>query len=709
MNTEIQKQELTSMNITEEQLQKLKQLFPEAFTEGNKIDWNKLRLTLGENIDVGKERFGMNWAGKADCFKTIQEPSIATLIPVPEESLNFKGEKYLENPLAPLTGGTQENQNNPINHGSDNLFIEGDNLEVLKLLQKSYLGKIKMIYIDPPYNTGNDFIYPDNYTENLDTYLEYTGQIDGEGRKFSTNTDTDGRFHSKWMNMMYPRLFLARNLLREDGVIFISIDDNEVHNLRALCNEIFGEENFVNQFVWKKNSSGKTVSKQFPTNIEYVLMYSKQTSELKFNVVYKPLAESTIKMYSKDDADGRGKYRLYPMQKTGSPGPETTYDYIDNTGKIWTCPEKGWRMIQSKMKILENDNRLVLQNSTISEKAYWNERENEGQAADTLWDDLDEGNIGTGEVRKLFNAYYFDYPKPTDLINRMISIGSTKNDIILDFFAGSCTTAHAVMELNKEDGGNRKFICVQLPEPTDENSEAYKAGYKTIAEISKERIRRVSARLNPLAPLTGGTKPPNPLKGELTPNPLKGGYKSQSSSSPLSGDLGVEEQESLFSETPPLGGRGASSSETPPVKGAGGYDLGFNVFKLAKSNFKIWDQNIEKTEQAMQLAIEEHEKHISPEATQEAILYELLLKSGFELTVPVEKLNLQGKTVYSIEEGIMLICLEKELTHELIKAIAEKQPSRVICLDEGFQNNDSLKTNAVLIMQSKGVENFRTV
>ena len=707
MNTEIQKQELTSMNITEEQLQKLKQLFPEAFTEGNKIDWNKLRLTLGENIDVGKERFGMNWAGKADCFKTIQEPSIATLIPVPEESLNFKGEKYLENPLAPLTGGTQENQNNPINHGSDNLFIEGDNLEVLKLLQKSYLGKIKMIYIDPPYNTGNDFIYPDNYTENLDTYLEYTGQIDGEGRKFNTNTDTDGRFHSKWMNMMYPRLFLARNLLREDGVIFISIDDNEVHNLRALCNEIFGEENFVNQFVWKKNSSGKTVSKQFPTNIEYVLMYSKQTSELKFNVVYKPLAESTIKMYSKDDADGRGKYRLYPMQKTGSPGPETTYDYIDNTGKIWTCPEKGWRMIQSKMKILENDNRLVLQNSTISEKAYWNERENEGQAADTLWDDLDEGNIGTGEVRKLFNAYYFDYPKPTDLINRMISIGSTKNDIILDFFAGSCTTAHAVMELNKEDGGNRKFICVQLPEPTDENSEAYKAGYKTIAEISKERIRRVSARLNPLAPLTGGTKPPNPLKGELTPNPLKGGYKSQSSSSPLSGDLGVEEQESLFPETPPVKGAGGFSETSS--KSAEGFDLGFNVFKLAKSNFKIWDQNIEKTEQAMQLAIEEHEKHISPEATQEAILYELLLKSGFELTVPVEKLNLEGKTVYSIEEGIMLICLEKELTHELIKAIAEKQPSRVICLDEGFQNNDSLKTNAVLIMQSKGVENFRTV
>ena len=707
MNTEIQKQELTSMNITEEQLQKLKQLFPEAFTEGNKIDWNKLRLTLGENIDVGKERFGMNWAGKADCFKTIQEPSIATLIPVPEESLNFKGEKYLENPLAPLTGGTQENQNNPINHGSDNLFIEGDNLEVLKLLQKSYLGKIKMIYIDPPYNTGNDFIYPDNYTENLDTYLEYTGQIDGEGRKFNTNTDTDGRFHSKWMNMMYPRLFLARNLLREDGVIFISIDDNEVHNLRALCNEIFGEENFVNQFVWKKNSSGKTVSKQFPTNIEYVLMYSKQTSELKFNVVYKPLAESTIKMYSKDDADGRGKYRLYPMQKTGSPGPETTYDYIDNTGKIWTCPEKGWRMIQSKMKILENDNRLVLQNSTISDKAYWNERENEGQAADTLWDDLDEGNIGTGEVRKLFNAYYFDYPKPTDLINRMISIGSTKNDIILDFFAGSCTTAHAVMELNKEDGGNRKFICVQLPEPTDENSEAYKAGYKTIAEISKERIRRVSARLNPLAPLTGGTKPPNPLKGELTPNPLKGGYKSQSSSSPLSGDLGVEEQESLFPETPPVKGAGGFSETSS--KSAEGFDLGFNVFKLAKSNFKIWDQNIEKTEQAMQLAIEEHEKHISPEATQEAILYELLLKSGFELTVPVEKLNLQGKTVYSIEEGIMLICLEKELTHELIKAIAEKQPSRVICLDEGFQNNDSLKTNAVLIMQSKGVENFRTV
>jgi adenine-specific DNA-methyltransferase len=228
---DIEKLPITSLDIKAHQLERLKKIFPEAFTEGSKVDWDKLRLTLGEAVDTGKERYGMNWPGKSDCFKTIQQPSTATLAPAREESVDFDT--------------------------TQNLFIEGDNLEVLKLLQKSYLGKVKMIYIDPPYNTGNDFIYPDNYSESLDTYLAYTGQVDADGRKFSTNAETDGRFHSKWMNMMYPRLFLAKNLLREDGVIFISIDDHEVQNLRAICNEIFGEENFVANIVWQKNNLHK--------------------------------------------------------------------------------------------------------------------------------------------------------------------------------------------------------------------------------------------------------------------------------------------------------------------------------------------------------------------------------------------------------------------------------------------------------------------
>ena len=260
-----EKMSLESMSIADHQKAKLKELFPEVFTEGSKIDFEQLKRTLGEMVDGGKERFGMNWAGKADCFKTIQQPSVATLVPCPEESIDFDT--------------------------TENVFIEGDNLEVLKLLQKSYLGKIKMIYIDPPYNTGNDFIYPDNYSENLDTYLEYTGQIDGEGRKFSTNVDTDGRFHSKWMNMMYPRLFLAKNLLREDGVIFISIDDNEVHNLKNLCNEIFGEENFVAELIWKKKYIGGKHAKHFVDLHEYVLVFSKNIELLGDFLIDRPEAE----------------------------------------------------------------------------------------------------------------------------------------------------------------------------------------------------------------------------------------------------------------------------------------------------------------------------------------------------------------------------------------------------------------------------------
>lgn len=620
---------LTSLDVADLQRQKLKELFPEALTEGGKVDWDKLRLTLGEMIDTGKERFGMNWPGKADCFKTIQQPSVATLVPARDESVDFDT--------------------------TENLFIEGDNLEVLKLLQKSYLGKVKMIYIDPPYNTGNDFIYPDNYSENLDTYLEYTGQIDGEGRKFSTNVDTDGRFHSKWMNMMYPRLFLAKNLLREDGVIFISIDDSEAGNLRSLCSEIFGEENFVTNVIWQKRYTRSNNTVEFTTVVENIFVYAKSE---KFEVNLLPRTDEADDRYTNPDNDPKGPWKGASFLNPAPPSKRPNLCYpIKNpyTGEVTLPTTNAWRRSKEEFERLQREGQLYWgmdkKSKLPSIKMYLSDAR--GLTPINFWSHDYAGNTdeGTKQLEELFDAKLFDFPKPVTLIKRVLEHGTDSDSIVLDFFAGSATTAHAVMDLNQEDGGQRKFICVQLPEPTDEDGEVFQAGYKTISEISKERIRRASSK----------------IKAEAE----------------ASTDLLTEEK--------------AES------------DLGFRVFKLTKSNFHVWDASVAKDPEAIQQALELHVDHISPEAKQEAILFELLLKSGFELTTPIEAITLAGKTVYSIADGALLICLEKQLTNDLIKAMAEREPMRVVCLDEGFQNNDQLKTNAVLIMKSKGVVDFRTV
>ena len=624
---DIEKLPLTSHDIPALQLQRLKEIFPEAFTEGNKVDWDKLCLTLGEAIDTGKERYGMNWPGKSDCFKTIQQPSIATLVPDREESVDFDT--------------------------TQNLFIEGDNLEVLKLLQKSYLGKVKMIYIDPPYNTGNDFIYPDNYSESLDTYLAYTGQVGDDGRKFSTNTETDGRFHSKWMNMMYPRLFLAKNLLKEDGVIFISIDDNEVQNLRAVCNEIFGEENFVSNLIWQKKYSPQNDAKWFSTMHDHIMCYAK-AKELWRPILLNRTEEQNAR-YSNPDNDPRGPWKSTDFSvKTYS--KEYDFPITTPSGRIVNPPpSRSW--VTSKVNYLKlfEDNRIWFGSNgdnVPSIKKFISEVK-QGVTPSSLWfrDEVGDNQEAAKEIRQLFEQPPFDTPKPKRLIKRMLELSIVNDEITLDFFAGSATTAHAVLDLNKADKGNRRFICVQIPEPTDENSEAYKAGFKSIADISKERIRRVITK----------------IKTEQTEN------------------------KNLFSE------------------GQAPQDLGFKVFKLQKSNFNLWDAGVEKTPEAIQRQLFSHVEHISPEAEREAILYELLLKSGFELATPIERVVLAGKTVFSIAGGVLLICLEKQLTHELLKAMAALAPSRVICLDEGFQDNDQLKTNAVQLMKSKGVVNFRTV
>jgi adenine-specific DNA-methyltransferase len=628
---EIQKQELTSMNIQEAQLQKLKELFPEAFTEGLKVDWDKLRLTLGETVDTGKERYGMSWPGKADCFKTIQQPSIATLVPVRDESINFDT--------------------------TQNLFIEGDNLEVLKLLQKSYLGKIKIICIDPPYNTGGDFIYPDNFKENLDTYLQYTGQLDTDGRRFATNAESDGRYHS---NMMYPRLFLAKNLLHENGIIFISIDNNEVTNLRKICDEIFGEENFIEQVSWKNKYGAGAKTKGFIEVHEYILCYSKKP----ILNIEAPLSEEQIKAYKNKDEKyhQRGGYITQPLMTT-SMGDRKNLQYpiVYNGEEIW--PDKQWVWERDRLsRAIENDeivfNKQDNGKYSVRSKQYLkneNGRIRNGKPISLFNGPFNQE--GTAEVKSLFGFEAFSFPKPTSLLKYLLSF--TINDIedkefiTFDFFAGSGSIAQAVLELNIEDKGHRKFICVQLPQIIEESSLPFEKGYKNIAEISKQRIRKVIDKIN-------NTDSEN-----------------------------IE----LFKQD------------------ISAFDLGFKVYKLSKSNFKVWDTTFEKEPEIIQQKLFEHIQHISPEARQEAILYELLLKSGFELTTLIETLTLAGKKVFSIAEGQLLICLEKEITYDCIKEMAEKEPSRVICLDEAFTgtNADALKTNAVQIMKSKGVVNFRTV
>ena len=635
MTDQPEKFDLRSHDIVTEKHAALHTAFPEVFTEGGKIDFERLRLALGDSVDTGKERYGMNWPGKADCFKTIQQPSMATLVPVKEESVAWDT--------------------------TENLIIEGDNLEVLKLLQKSYLGKVKMIYIDPPYNTGNDFIYPDNYSESLETYLRYTGQVDSEGRKYSTNTEADGRFHSKWLNMMYPRLYLARNLLREDGVIFISIDDTEVDNLRKLCNEIFGEENFVEQVIWKNKYNAGALTKGFSNIHEYILCYSKQPIES----IQAPLTEEAMADYKGKDSKyaTRGGFVTQPLA-TGSkdPRPNLRYPILWKGKEIW--PDKQW--IWSKERVdaaIANDEIVVNETDgklNVRVKQYIRDEDGQFRKVKPLSLMIGPFNQeGSKEIGRLFGAEVFGFPKPSALIRFLLSLtinGQDQRDgFILDFFGGSGTTGQAVLELNNQDGGNRKFILVQLPEPTDQKD------YPTIADITKERVRRVIQKIS--------REDAESAKADADANTLN------------------------------LGGF-APSRETKQ-------DLGFKVFKLQGSNFKTWNADVPKDSAAVEAQMEMHIRHIVDGRTQEDLLYEILLKSGFPLTTPIETLTLAGKTVFST--GTMLICLEKKLTPEVIKEMAARKPERVVCLDEGFAGNDQLKTNAVQTMKTKGVTSFRTV
>jgi len=465
-----------SMDIKQNDIETLRELFPYIFSE-DKIDLKKFQIAFNYDVDSANERYTLNWAGKSDAFKILQEGTTATLKPQPELSVNF--------------------------NATENAFIEGENLEVLKILQKSYYNKIKCIIIDPPYNTGSDsFIYPDRFKENLEDYEKRVGERDEEGYLmkeglFRKNSRENGHYHSNWLNMMLPRLFLARNLLRDDGVIFVHIDDNEVHNLRLLMNEIFGEENFVACVSWHKNYASANDSKTFSNVLDYILIYQKSE---KFERNLLPRTEKQNSLYKYDSNDGKGLWRSDNLSvKTYS----IEYDYPifnPNTGIAYHLP-KGRCWLTNKNTIQEwiKEGRIFFGqtgNGAPQLKRYLNEVQ-QGVVPITYWsyEDCGHNDEARKEIKLLFENPPFDTPKPTRLIKKITQIGADKDSIILDFFAGSATTAHAVLDLNKEDNGNRKFILVQLPELCNEDSEAYKAGYKTIADISRERIRRVIQKI----------------------------------------------------------------------------------------------------------------------------------------------------------------------------------------------------------------------
>jgi adenine-specific DNA-methyltransferase len=616
-----------SLDITEEKRNRLKEILPEAFTEA-KIDWEKLKATLGEDVEFKNERYVLNWAGKSDAFRVLQSPTTATLVPCAEESIGFDD--------------------------TENIFIEGENLEVLKVLQKAYFGKIKMIYIDPPYNTGNDkFIYPDKFSETKEEYLSRVGAKDENGYMtregmFRKNSSDNGHYHSNWLSMMYPRIFLARNLLREDGVIFVSIDDNEVHNLRLLMNEIFGEENFIEQIIWKKRS-GPPNDKVIAAIHDYIIIYAKKFDNIVLNL--KIRSHEQLKRYKNPDKHPKGKWasdNLMANVKGGRYVPSLYFPITNpNTGeKHYPSSNGNWRFNEEKINSLLKNNEIYFGENGKGRpklKRFLSDVK-DGVSYSTIWDFVPLNNSGSSEIANLLgNLNIFDTPKPAGLIEELLNLGSNKNDIVLDFFSGSSTTAHAVLNLNKEDGGSRKFIMVQLPEKCDEKSEAYKAGYKTIAEIGKERIRRVIKKI-----------------------------------------------------------KADPQTELDIDSANGKQDLGFKVFKLQKSNFKIWRSDI-KTEEELVAQLTLHIDPVDEDATIENILYELLLKSGVPLTAKIE----EKAGYYLVNGGEIALILEK-IDESIVETAISEQPQKVITLDRLFENNDQLKTNTALQLKDAEID-FRVV
>lgn len=620
-----------SMDLENSNMEKLKTVFPECFSEG-KLDIDKLLSLCGEYIDNDFEKYKFEWKGKSECLHLAQKRSTGTLRPCREESVNFDD--------------------------TNNVYIEGDNLEVLKLLQTAYYNKVKMIYIDPPYNTGNDFVYEDDFADPMARYKEITEQTT------KSNPETMGRFHTNWLNMMYPRLRLAANLLRDDGVIFISIDDNEVFNLKKVCDEVFGEENFIDCLHWKKKKQPSFLAKHTAKLMEYVLVYGKNADQLE-KLSIETLSDATKKVINISNQECVRHFSKGVRVKIGENGIIKAGRYKIKTMEVEYLQdvyyENGvtinevdvvskFSVSQEKIDQFIKDNLLfITENSGLRRDVSEEEKKKRKSITDLLLSEYGDNQESDNEQKDLFGNKYFDYTKPVKLVyNLTKSLIYNEDDIILDFFSGSATTAHAVMQLNAEDGGNRRFICVQLPELCDEKSEAYKAGYKNICEIGKERIRRAGKKI-------------------------------------------IEEKGDQI---------GIDDEEKKPL------DIGFKVFKLDTSNLRIWDNTpitgdnqIEMFTERMNSMIDS----IKDDRTDMDVVYEVMLKMGVPLDVPVQYIEVNGKVVYIVGDFLLMIALFDNITAEDIEAIAEYAPAKIICAEHGFAD-DSALSNAHYILKDRQIE-----
>lgn len=607
-----------SMDLEHANMDKLRAVFPECFAEG-KLDADKLLSLCGEYISNDFEKYRFEWKGKADCLKLAQKRSTGTLRPCPEESVAWDTTR--------------------------NLYIEGDNLEVLKLLQIAYFRKVKMIYIDPPYNTGNDFVYADDFADPMARYKEITQQTT------KSNPETMGRFHTNWLNMMYPRLRLAANLLRDDGVIFISIDDGEQANLRKLCDETFGEENLVTQIIWQKKYTRANDARWFSDNHDFILCYAKSKEQLKINLL--PRNDEQLSAYSNPDNHPKGVWKATPLHaKSGT----NTRPYTFMNGIVWSPPPGTFRRFNDEsMHEMELNDEIWFGadgKQIPSRKSFLSDVKN-GVTPVTIWtyDEVGHNHEANNELKLLNLNGVFNNPKPTRLIKQSLQLATSGDDIILDFFSGSATTAHAVMQLNAEDGGNRQFILVQLPEVCDEQSEAYKAGYKNICEIGKERIRRAGAKI-------------------------------------LAEAEAQHQQLQLGEEEKPLP------------------DVGFRVFKLDTTNLKTWDATPIEDGQVEILydRMNQMVQQVKPERTDMDMVCEVMLKLGVPLTLPITQIEVNGKPVYRVgDDALLLVCLAPGVSPEDVEAMASDTPGKIVIARESFAD-DTAMANAYYILRDRKIE-----
>ena len=627
-------------DLAEQRISLLKEAMPEVFADG-KVDFAALKQLLGETIDDSDERYGLSWHGKSNARRVAMVPSMGTLRPDYKTSVNWDT--------------------------TQNLVIEGDNLEVLKLLQKSYSSAVKMIYIDPPYNTGTDFIYPDNFRDSLSNYLQLTSQIDNSKMKISSNTETSGRFHTAWLNMMYPRLHVARSLLRLDGLVCISIDSQEVANLRLMCDEIFGPENFVEQIVWKNKYGSGAQTRGCATVHEYILIYSKTP----ISNIAAPLTADKRRDYKYRDSQypKRGGYITQPLATTSKDDrPNLRYPIHHKGIAIW--PEKQWIWSESRFLAAYNNDEIVIneKNGKYSVRMKQYLRDENGIERLSKPVSILNGPFnqeGTKELRTLFGKSVFDFPKPSELVRYLFSfiVNDKLEDggIYLDFFAGSFTAAHAVMSLNAADGGKRRFIMIQLPEQCSPESQAATAGYNNIADLGKQRIRNIGKKL-------------------------------------------MQQREAETGEL--LRQESVSATEL---------DVGFRVFKLDSSNIQAWDPSPTNLEAQLIESID----HIKPDRNSDDILYELLLRLGFDLTEQIQVRVISGKPVSAVGSGTLIVCLAESirfgevetLSHGILKWWKELAPtgdSMIVFLDNSFEDDVS-KANLAAILQQHGLSNVRSI